>query len=359
MEMLPTASIGRLHHEFGWSYIKLLFEVYLLRCLAYLDVYLTDHLRPKVNDDVKVTTVYIPSRDKGRTIKAYIYEPVDMPSGPRPVNVNMHGSGFCLDAYFGNSRYFMYLTAKKLKCYAIDARYRKAPEYPCPYPSYDCEDVVNWVHSQPDKFDGSRVALTGFSAGGNVAIGAAARLGRDKVAALGCFYSPLDGTATNAPVGFRKATPTDFRSGVILLPWAFSRFFSAYVPSQLDPGYYCLSVASTPPEKLPDHIILVAGEADVLYHDSAVMYNNLMANGTESHKKHCQFISVPNEAHAFDEQPRHPESVEWRDKTYMLTIQNMHSAWYPDSPPMPLHLDHELPTGHWQGHDHRPHLTTT
>ena len=101
--------------------------------MAYVEVFLTDKLRPKVKDDVKVTKIWFPSREKGRYIKAYIYEPVSMPAGPRPVNVNVHGSGFCSAAFFGNSRWFNYCVASKLQCYVIDTDSARPQSTLAPY----------------------------------------------------------------------------------------------------------------------------------------------------------------------------------------------------------------------------------
>ncbi|KAL4402060.1 hydrolase [Malassezia pachydermatis] len=343
MAVHTPESVGRQHHEWTWRYFCLLMQIYLLRMLAYIEVALTDNLRPKVKDDVKVTMIQVPSRDPGRTIKAALYEPVDMPQGPRPVNVNAHGSGFCIPAFFGNSRFFLYLTARKLRCYAIDVCYRKSPEYPYPFPTQDVEDVVNWVFTQPDKFDLSRVSMTGFSAGGNLALSTTNRLGRDKITAVVSFYAPLDATTSGAPVGFRGNYTKEFRSGVELLPWAFSGFFSSFVPMQTDPGDPYLSVINSPLDRFPDYVLFVAGMSDVMYSDSKAMYEHMVESGTIGQKQHCRFLQVPNEAHAFDEQPKCRESEEWRDRAYLTSIDTIFKSWYPQAEPLPMELDAVAP----------------
>lgn len=119
-------------HGFNLRYLFLVIYVWFLRCLAYLEVYLTNHLRPLPGPDVTVSKVWFPSRDKGRKIFANIYRPVGLKEGSMPVHINVHGSGFAIPAFFGNSRYFCYVLAKLLQCVVIDTDYRKAPENPFP-----------------------------------------------------------------------------------------------------------------------------------------------------------------------------------------------------------------------------------
>ena len=59
--------------------------------------------------------------------------------------------------------------AKAHDAIVIDADYRKAPEHPHPACINDAEDVVRWTLEQSFT-DTSQVTLTGFSAGGNIAL---------------------------------------------------------------------------------------------------------------------------------------------------------------------------------------------
>lgn len=127
------------HHQLKPYFIVLLIKVYFLRLMALLEVALTDKLRPKPKDDVRIEKFKFPSRDAGRDLVGYMYTPVDLPEGVKPpVNINVHGSGFgtwlrthrlttVIFAFFGNSRWFCYQVAKQLQCIVIDVDYRKAP----------------------------------------------------------------------------------------------------------------------------------------------------------------------------------------------------------------------------------------
>lgn len=90
---MPEAK--REHHPWGWPFVWLWLKICFLRVMSYIDVWCSDHLRPKPNEDVCVEKIRFPSRDKGRFLTAYVYTPKKLPSGPQPVHVNVHGSGFC------------------------------------------------------------------------------------------------------------------------------------------------------------------------------------------------------------------------------------------------------------------------
>ncbi|WFD43935.1 hypothetical protein MPSI1_002600 [Malassezia psittaci] len=289
----------REHHEWGWHFIWLWIKVMFLRIMTHIDVYTTDHLRPQIGNDVRIEKIKFPSRDPGRYIKAHVYTPVDLPEGPNPVHINVHGSGFTVHAFFGNSRWFCYQVASKLKCVVIDTDYRKAPEYPYPFPSRDVEDSILWVLSQPKRFDKETLTISGFSAGGNLALAAANALNDGIVKAAVLYYPPTDATTEEAAVG-RREHP--------------------------DPKESALSVLYLPLERYPHRMLFVAGRCDVLHDNSGDFYDRVQKDGRPEQKAHTRFISVPLEDHAFDEVPKTPESVEWRDKVYQAGVDTIRAA---------------------------------
>lgn len=121
------------------------------------------HLHPKPNE-----TSFIPSRDDGRTIKVHVYTPASVKQ-PSPVLINFCGSGFVLPTFGTDDEYCRYV-ADNTDYTVIDVQYRLAPEHPFPAAYHDAEDVVNWVRSQPTRFDRDCVSLSGFSAGANIAL---------------------------------------------------------------------------------------------------------------------------------------------------------------------------------------------
>lgn len=88
---------------------------------------------------------------------------------PSPVLINFFGCGYTLPVH-GNSSHFCREVSQKTGCIVLDVSYRLAPENPFPAQLHDAEDVIEWVLAHPDKFDPSRISLSGFSSGGNLAL---------------------------------------------------------------------------------------------------------------------------------------------------------------------------------------------
>lgn len=126
-------------------------------------------VRPRLNLNPKPNeTIFIPSRDDGRTIKAHVYKPTPTKQ-PSPVLINLCGSGFVLQT-FGTDDEYCRFVADNTDYTVIDVQYRLAPENPFPAAYHDAEDVVTWVRSQPAQFDRDYVSLSGFSAGANIVL---------------------------------------------------------------------------------------------------------------------------------------------------------------------------------------------
>ncbi|KAK0549399.1 hypothetical protein OC846_004086 [Tilletia horrida] len=98
--------------------------------------------------------------------------------GPLPVIINAHGSGFVLPCH-GTDVDLLAETAARLGICAIDADYRHSPRHSFPSPIEDLVDVIKWVRSQPHRFDPDRIVMSGFSAGGNIVMGATAILSKE------------------------------------------------------------------------------------------------------------------------------------------------------------------------------------
>ncbi|KFZ00995.1 hypothetical protein V500_00908 [Pseudogymnoascus sp. VKM F-4518 (FW-2643)] len=146
------------------QYLRLKFLISSLRLLVQLVAPL-----PAPRPDL---VLRIPSRDKGRTIKANIYNPsreAGSAGGPRPVLINFFGSGFALQ-YHGADEPFCRFIATNTNHVVLDVQYRLAPENPFPAAVNDAEDTVKYVLSHPDEYQISHVSLSGFSSGGTLAL---------------------------------------------------------------------------------------------------------------------------------------------------------------------------------------------
>lgn len=146
----------------------------------------------------------------------------------------------------------------------LDASYALAPEYPFPAALEDVEAVILHVLQQPDIYDITTIALSGFSAGGNLALAASSNrrddcpIPKDSIHTVLAFYPPTD--LATAPA--TKRAP-DGSAGTIPPPIA-SFLNSCYIPPELSASDPRLSVLHAPPENFPQNVLLVTCGKDNL-----------------------------------------------------------------------------------------------
>lgn len=199
----------------------------------------------------------IPSREAGRTIKAHVYRSLSV-AKRSPVLINFHGSGFLLPLH-GSDGPFCRQISRETEYTVLDVQYRLAPEHPFPAALNDVEDVVNWVLRQPTDFDLTKVAISGFSAGGNLALAASSTIfPRDTFRAALAFYPVLDMYTKSSS----KVSPDP--KGKPIPPAIAGMFDRCYIPSQLDARDPRISPAYSSPDRFPDRILIVTAAGDNL-----------------------------------------------------------------------------------------------
>lgn len=113
-----------------------------------------------------------------------------------PAIVNFHGGGF-VKGYRGRDVEFAQTVAVKGTCLVFDVDYKIAPEYQYPYALEEGYDVFLYLQNHMKDYGGDRkrIALTGQSAGANLAVGISMMLKqageRLPVCAI-CCYPPCD-----------------------------------------------------------------------------------------------------------------------------------------------------------------------
>ncbi|TVY19824.1 AB hydrolase superfamily protein [Lachnellula arida] len=120
--------------------------------------------------------IVIPSRlsPRGGTFKLVFYVPDSYHTAPDdyrfPVVVNFHGGGFTLGTGTDDARWASTIV-KTVDAVLVSVEYRLAPEYPFSTGVEDGTDAVIYLasHAEELRLDPQRMALSGFSAGGNFA----------------------------------------------------------------------------------------------------------------------------------------------------------------------------------------------
>ncbi|MBW1595843.1 alpha/beta hydrolase [Streptomyces sp. JJ38] len=167
-------------------------------------------------DDVAIrNTVVAPADDSDREIPVRIYEPKNRKnSAPLPVLVYLHGGAFVAgDLETEHDRCVRYV--READCALVSVEYRRPPEHPFPAPAEDGYAVVSEVVRTADTrgWDGTRVAVGGSSAGGNLAA-AVALMARDRggpalVLQLLLYPALDDRLETGSVRRFRRASGWD------------------------------------------------------------------------------------------------------------------------------------------------------
>ena len=124
-----------------------------------------------------------------------VYRPADGPAVPG-VLVNLHGGGFVLGGWQDDDPYCRFL-ADASGCAVVNVDYPLAPEHPYPAAVHHTYDLLAWLaeHGDVVGVDGSRLAVGGHSAGGNLAAAAALlarRSGGPLLRGVVVDYAPLD-----------------------------------------------------------------------------------------------------------------------------------------------------------------------
>lgn len=237
-----------------FNYIRLKLIATIIRLLLPLVNYI-----PKPRPSKTFT---IKSRTPNHVIKANIYNSKlypPVPGKPHAVLLNWHGSGFMMPMH-GQDEYFCKLVAGKTEYTVIDLNYRLAPEDPFPAGLEDVRDAIAYVLARPDIYDQSRIALSGFSAGAALLLGACGlpspqeedgKVVGNLVGKIVGVYPPADlskkpGTK-RAPEGGEGTIP----------PWLARVFNDAYMPPGVNRQDPRVSPTYIEVESLPTNIFFV------------------------------------------------------------------------------------------------------
>jgi len=241
----------------------------------------------------KVENRTIPGPDAPIPVRIYTPEVTKSAAtnGPLPVLMFFHGGGWVLcnlDTHDGTARRL----ANHASCIVVSVDYRLAPENPFPAPLDDCCAATYWASENAQSLGGDpkRLAVSGDSAGGNLAAAAAMRL-RDergpKLLHQLLIYPAVDVTC---------ATPSfeENREGYFLTSHAMRWFWGHYEGTPEDhKNPYFNPICSENLADLPEATVLTA-EFDPLRDEGEAYAHRLLEAGTP-----CDLVRYDGVIHGF------------------------------------------------------------
>lgn len=269
------------------------------------------------------------------------------PSDCFPLIVNFHGGGFTLGRATDDARWIG-VAVQQLTAVVVSVNYRRAPEHFFPTAVEDGADAIMYLVAHADELclDVERIAVSGFSSGGNMCFTVPLRLqeeldheaaaGEDRrnsviagtrpplqkcmsegrmlirakrkihVRAIVAFYPPTDYTVPRKHKRAKASRPD------LLLPAMFTNLFdeSYLSPPTLDLTDPYLSPGLAPEHMLaglPEEVVLFTCEHDMLVEEAEAFKDRLEGLGKTVHYREIQ--GVP---HAWDKAPnpfRAPQSA--------------------------------------------------
>lgn len=248
---------------------------------------------------VTTTVRRVPVRD-GSTVGVRVHRPT-FAEGVLPLVVHFHGGGFAM----GHPTIFDGVCtriADRAHAVVLSVGYRMAPEHPAPAAVDDCLDVTRWAvaHADELRVDPDRVALTGDSAGGNLAAATAQSLvaeGFTGLRHLGLVYPAPDLTERETEVLLGQDVEEPPRGFPVITTDMLRAFRSLYL-GDLDGTDPLVSPAHGELAGLPPTLVQTA-ELDPLRSDGEAFADALRQAGVEVRQTRYRgsphgFINMPS-----------------------------------------------------------------
>ncbi|CAG7922016.1 unnamed protein product [Penicillium olsonii] len=327
----------------------------LISLLSILDRYLSWPLpsRPELEISIPSQTSKCPGSiglhiftapSKGLSSRAQ-----PQPTAPRPVLINFHGGGFSIGHALDDSRWASTVLKTYPEAVVISVNYRLAPEHPFPIALDDGTDTIIWLWDHADQYnlDKTRFTLTGFSAGGNLALTVPFRLrecqkkrnaGKKSLAGQIAFYPSVDWTRTRAE---RDATNPISAEKSMISADVFRFFDDSYLLSaglpkfagteSVDMGHMFLS-----PGRASEKVLLDAYAPAVAIYTCG--WDQLLVEGEAFRDRLAGFVKegkmasvggfmVEDVVHGFDKAPSFWRKAPARERMYSDAVKQLGVMW--------------------------------
>ncbi len=211
-----------------------------------------------------------------------------------PLLVYFHGGGFVvgnLDTHDNLCRSL----ARQTEAVVVSVAYRLAPEHPFPAAPLDCYQATCWLveHTAELGVDGSRLALAGDSAGGNMALAVSQLAAQHQGPKIRyqCLFYPVTDVRNDSP------SYVEFAEGYFLTANMMDWFWQQYLPEAgqgddpLASPLRAASLAQMPPTTL------ITAEFDPLRDQGEAFARRLREAGVSVREQRCDgmihgFISM-------------------------------------------------------------------
>ncbi|OOG00676.1 hypothetical protein ASPCADRAFT_502944 [Aspergillus carbonarius ITEM 5010] len=301
----------------------------VLKSLAILLRFYAKHVYP-IRPPHPTSILSIPSRTPNRSIPVHLYSPATSTSdSPSPVLLNLSGSGFTIPSLGSDAPFITHITAHT-RYTILDIGYRLAPEHPFPAAIEDILDVLSYVHHHPEQFDQAKIAIGGFSAGGNLAVSVAANYPATGIEALVAFYPVVDATIPDKEkerrMGGEVGRKMKKGMGGVLPAWLLGFYRSCYLretrpgsgrkleeDDRVSPGRAGARLTG-----FPDRCLFVTCEGDSLARETEELGQRLM----ESPGRDVRMLRAGECGHAWDKIAKEG-TKKWdeRERTYQAVVE--------------------------------------
>ncbi|OTA59307.1 alpha/beta-hydrolase [Hypoxylon sp. EC38] len=322
-----------------------------LQCIGMSLHYLAPPRPP--NPDFTKTIPSTLSTQKGQfNLLFYLPEGYKKDSGSEkwPVVVNFHGGGFTLGSASDDARFARFVLEKSHAVF-VSVDYRLAPEFPFPTAVDDGADALLYIINNAEelRLDRNRIATSGFSAGGNIALTAPIRLFEHRktaevpeyrIVAIATWYPITDYTLSRAERRASAARPE------ATLPPALTNLFDAsyLFPPELDLAHPFLSPSRASDEVLiesiPQNVMFYTCEWDMLLREGEQLAQRLQKPPIS---KNVYYTMISGVAHGWDKGPNPMKPPPKSEKLYGECCRRLRSIFEDGEIHSILHIPFKLP----------------